>query len=434
VEGIIGQSSEGVYLAQVLLKFSERDQRELTIDDLQNEVRSRLSAFPDSIATVTTPSVMGGQMSKIEMEIAGEDLTILDRLALKTKDLAEEMPGFKDMDTTVRTGKPEIRIYPDRAVLSDMGYPATALGMTLRANLEGIEAGTFKRGDRNYDIVVKLQEEEGKKQIKDFLFPGLPGHPLVLTSLGRIEETLAPVQITRKDKRRVTKFLSNLAENKPLGTAVAEISNVIQEKAGLPPGYNYNFAGVYEVMREGQGNLMEACLIAVILVILTLAALLESFKQPVIILVTLPLALIGMLWALYLTGKTLEIFVLMSGVMLIGIVVNNAILIVDQFNIHVREGVPRHRAMITATCERFRPILMITLAAVLGMLPLAMGQGIGAEMRNATGIASAGGILVSGVLTLILIPILYDLFTRRQRIIGSGQALKQGKSRSQDNN
>ena len=129
--------------------------------------------------------------------------------------------------------------------------------------------------------------------------------------------------------------------------------------------------------------------------------------------VTLPLALIGTLWALYLTGKTLEIFVLMSGVMLIGIVVNNAILIVDQFNIHVREGVPRHRAMITATCERFRPILMITLAAVLGMLPLALGQGIGAEMRTATGIASAGGILVSGVLTLIVIPILYDLFTRR---------------------
>jgi HAE1 family hydrophobic/amphiphilic exporter-1 len=167
-------------------------------------------------------------------------------------------------------------------------------------------------------------------------------------------------------------------------------------------------------MKEGQGNLGEAGLIAMVLVILTLAALLESFKKPGLILVTLPLGLIGMIWALYLTGKTLEIFVLMSAVMLIGIVVNNAILIVDQFNIHVREGATRHRAMINATCERFRPIIMITLAAVLGMLPLAMGKGIGAEMRNATGIGSAGGILVSGVLTLVVIPILYDLFTRRQ--------------------
>ena len=108
-------------------------------------------------------------------------------------------------------------------------------------------------------------------------------------------------------------------------------------------------------------------------------------------------------------------FVIMGIVMMVGIVVNNAILIMDQFNVHVREGIPPHKAMITAACERFRPIVMITLAAVLGMLPLALGQGIGAEMRNGVGIASAGGILVSGVLTLVVLPVLYDLFTRKHR-------------------
>lgn len=105
----------------------------------------------------------------------------------------------------------------------------------------------------------------------------------------------------------------------------------------------------------------------------------------------------------------------MAGVMLIGIVVNNAILIVDQFNVHIKEGVPRHKAMVTATCERFRPIVMVTLAAVLGMLPLAMGRGIGAEMRNGIGIASAGGILVSGILTLVVIPVLYDMCSRKNQ-------------------
>jgi HAE1 family hydrophobic/amphiphilic exporter-1 len=118
------------------------------------------------------------------------------------------------------------------------------------------------------------------------------------------------------------------------------------------------------------------------------------------------------LWALALTGESLSIFVMMGIVMMIGIVVNNAILIMDQFNVHVAEGIPRHKAMITAACERFRPIVMITLAAVLGMLPLALGRGIGAEMRNSVGIASVGGILISGVLTLIVMPILYDLLTR----------------------
>ena len=143
----------------------------------------------------------------------------------------------------------------------------------------------------------------------------------------------------------------------------------------------------------------------------TLAVILESFKQPVLILVTIPLSLIGVFWALSLAGMSMEIFVLMGLVMLTGIVVNNAILIMDQFNVHVKEGVPRHMAMVSAACERLRPIVMITLAAVLGMLPLAFGRGIGAEMRNAVGVASAGGILISGILTLLVMPIMYDLFT-----------------------
>jgi HAE1 family hydrophobic/amphiphilic exporter-1 len=156
-------------------------------------------------------------------------------------------------------------------------------------------------------------------------------------------------------------------------------------------------------------------MIAIVLVILTLSAILESFKQPWLILVTLPLGLIGIMWSLALTGESISMFVLMGTVMMIGIVVNNAILIMDQFNVHVLEGIPVHKAMITAACERFRPIVMITLAAVLGMLPLAVSRGIGAELRNSVGIASVGGILVSGILTLIVMPILYDLFTRKNK-------------------
>ena len=416
VEGVIGQSSEGVYLAQILLKFSERVERSLTIDDLKREVRSRFVQYPDCIVSVTTPSIMGGQMSDIEMEIAGSNLKTLDRLALLSRDLAQKIQGILAPDTTVRSGKPEFRIQPKRSVLADLGYPATWLGVNLRANLEGLTAGTYKKDARNYDIVVKLADEEGTEQIKNFLFPGAPGHPLVMTSLGKIEKKQAPVQITRKDKSRVSKLFANLAHGKPLGTAVNDISAAIDENGNFPPGYNYKFTGIYEVMADGQKHLAEAAIIAILLVILTLSALLESFKQPFLILVTLPLAVIGMLWALALTGKTLEIFVLMSGVMLVGIVVNNAILIIDQFNIHIKEGVPRHKAMVTATCERFRPIVMITLAAVLGMLPLAMGKGIGAEIRNGIGIASAGGILISGILTLIVIPVLYDLCTRKNNM------------------
>ncbi len=413
VEGMFGQSSEGVYLAQTTLKFSQRTERELTIEDLRQKARDRLAGYPDAIVTVSVPSIIGGESLDVELEIAGEKFDTLDAIAVEVKRFADATPGFVDADTTVRTGKPELRVRPQRAVLADLQAPATGLGMALRANLEGLDAGTFKQGARNYDIVVAMREEQGKDQVAGFLFPGAPGHPVLLTSLGDVAEELAPVQITRKDKRRVSKLFTNLGPQLPLGTAVTKINRAIDERDLLPSGYDHQFAGRYEIMSEGQEAFGEAGIIAVVLVILTLSAILESFKQPALILVTLPLTLIGMFWALYAAGMNVSIFVLMGAVMLIGIVVNNAILIMDQFNVHVREGMPRHGAMVSAACERLRPIIMITLAAVLGMLPLAFGRGIGAEMRNAVGVASAGGILVSGVLTLLAIPILYDLFTRR---------------------
>ena len=413
VEGVIGQSSEGVYLAQVLLKFSERDERELTIHEILDDIRGRLADYPGAIVTVTQPTIIGGQSSDVEMEISGPSLTVLDRLALRAEDLCGAIAGMRDMDTTVRTGKPELRVRPNRAVLADLGAPAVGVGMNLRANLEGLEVGTFKQEARNYDIVVKLAEQEGKGQVSAFSFPGVPGHPLVLENIASVAESLAPVQITRKDKQRISKLLGNLGPSLPLGTAVEKISERLDRQADLPPGYDYAFAGRYEAMAEGLAALGEAGIMAIVLVVLSLAAILESFKQPALILVTLPLALIGMIWALAVTGSSLGVFETMGAVMMIGIVVNNAILIVDQFNVHVAEGIPRHKAMITAACERFRPIVMITIAAVLGMLPLALGAGIGAEMRNGVGIASVGGILVSGVLTLLLVPILYDLFTRK---------------------
>ncbi len=413
VEGIIGQVSEGVYLSQILLRFSERDERSITIDELIVDIRSRLGDLPDCIITVSAPDVIGGQGSDIEMEIAGDSLDELDRLALVSREISSNIDGFLDPDTTVRTGKPELRIYPQRAILSDLGIPAASMGLVLRANLEGLDAGTFKKDTRNYDIVVKLEQKPGKRQVDEFLLPGAPGHPQLISGLAEVEEGLAPVQITRKDKRRISKLLANIETSKPLGTAIDELSSSVEENADLPPGYDFYFAGVAEVMQEAQVAMAEAGIVAIVLVILTLAAILESFKQPWLILVTLPLALIGVFWALTLSGKNLAMFVLMGIVMMIGIVVNNAILIMDQLNVHIQEGIPRHKAMVSAATERFRPIVMITLAAVLGMMPLAFGKGIGSEMRNDVGIATVGGILVSGILTLIVIPILYDLFTRK---------------------
>jgi len=413
-EAVLGQSSEGVYLGQVLLVFSQRTERELTIYQLMDMVNKRLQNFPDARIVVSQASLTGGQSNPVEMEIAGQDLQRLDQLALASLRLSRGIPGILSPDTSVRDPKPEIRVRPRRPILADINSPAVGVGLTLRGNLEGIKAGTFKSREtaRNYDIVVKFTEQEGKQQVAGFMFPGAEGHALILATLGTIEERKVPIQIVRKDKQRISKMTAQLDPDLPLGKAVTLISEKIDREVQLPPGYRYSFGGAYEVMQEGLSGLFEAFIISVLLVFLSLAAIIESFKRTFLVIVTVPLALIGTFWALAIAGQSLDIFAVMGIVMMIGIVVNNAILIVDQFNILIAQGVPRHQAMIQAACDRFRPIIMITLAAVLGMLPLALGRGIGAEPRVGVGVATVGGILVSGILTQIVIPILYDVATR----------------------
>lgn len=427
VQGIAGQASEGVYLAQIQLKFSERDERKISLPELLDLTRARLADVSDCRVGVFIPSVIGGINAPIQLYLSGSDLGKLDQLALGLKADLETRPGFLDLDTSVREAKPKLRIRPRRAVLADLHLPATSLGMALRANLEGITAGTYKQGDRNYDIVVQFAEEEGRDQVRAFLFPGLPGRPVLLNTLGHLEETAAPIQILRRDKRRVSQLTATLRPTLPLGLAVEQVTGLIRD-GRMPAGYAYSFAGDVEFMSEAQSELGKAALTALVLVILTLAAVLESWRQPALILVTLPLGLIGMIVALFLFGKSFSVFVIMGAVMLIGIVVNNAILIMDQFNILVREGQSSHRAMIQAAADKFRPITMITVAAVLGMLPLALGRGIGAELRNGVGVGSAGGILVSGLLTMLVVPVLYALFTRRRKpgAAAGGPAVKLG--------
>ena len=413
IQGIAGQASEGVYLGQVQLKFLERDERDETIYDLLEVVRGRLIGITDCLAGAFIPSLIGGISTPVEAYIVGDELDVLNDISLNIKQYCENYPGFNDFDTSVRLGKNKLKLYPKRAVFNDLGVPATAFGMSLRGNLEGIEIGSFKQGDRNYDIVVKYEERQGKDQVKSFSVPGLPGKPVSVESFVDIEEVNTPVQILRRDKRRVTKLTSNLNPDFPLGIAIGVIASYVDDEQLLPPGYKIVFAGDAERMEDSQENLGEAGLLAIILVVLTLAAIMESWKQPALILVTLPLGLIGVFWALLLMHKSISVFVIMGIVMLIGIVVNNAILIMEQLNVHLREGVPVHKAMITAAGDQLRPIVMITLAGFFGMLPMGLAQGMGAEVRNGVGIASAGGILVSGILTLFVIPILYDFGTRR---------------------
>ncbi len=411
VEGIIGQNSEGVHLGQIQFKLSERtERRQLPLTDIRARINTVLADESGVISTAIFPSLIGGASYQVEYEIAGEDLNVLDSLALTSQRHALAQDGFVAPDTTVRARKPELRLRPKRRVLADNSIAALDLAVNARASIEGLDAALYTDGTRNLDIVVSLNRQDGLDQISDLSVPGPDGTTVSLDSLVTIEQKLAPTQIIRKDKQRISKLLANLETSLPLTTAMEYLDEKML--GTLPLGYTITKGGPYELMAEGQAGLAEAGLVSIVLIVLCLAAILGSYKQVGLMLVTLPLAFIGMNYSIALCGEMRSIYVTMGGVMLIGIVVNNAILIMDQFNIHVSEGLPRHEAMITAAGERFRAVIMITLAAMLGMLPLAISQGIGAESRVAVGWASMGGILSSGFLTLLVLPVLYNLFTK----------------------
>ncbi|HOV61981.1 MAG TPA: efflux RND transporter permease subunit [Candidatus Hydrogenedentes bacterium] len=415
VEGVIGMSNEGVNLAQILVTFPQRTEREKTLEDYIAMVKARLEGYADAIVTVTKPATIGGQASDVEVDISGDDLQRLESLALALQQSLRARPEFRSPDTSVRIGKPEIRVRPDRVTLSDLNLPAYALGFTLRGNLEGIKAAVYKEQGRNYDIVVKMEDREGLDQVGSFPFPGMPGQGLTLEGLGNVEDRMSPVRIIRKDKTRISKLFCNLDPKYPLGTAVEEIRRIMTEDIGMPVGYRLGFPGRYEIMEESNAAFANAGLIAVVLVYLTLAAILESFFLPWLIMLTLPLGLIGVIWALWLAGEAFSLMALLGLVMLIGIVVNNAILIMESARAYRERGGAPHEAMLHATADQFRPIVMITLAAVLGMVPVAFDRGIGAEVRVAIGIISIGGVMVSAVLTLLVIPMVYDFFTRDRK-------------------
>jgi hydrophobic/amphiphilic exporter-1 (mainly G- bacteria), HAE1 family len=410
-----GQASEGVYMGQIELFFKPKTERAWKISDRLTEIRALLQNETDCLVSASVPGMMGGQDFQIEQNLSGEDLDVLDRTALAIQEASCDLPGVDQLETTVRGTKPEIRVLPKRPVLSDLGLSPALLGSIVRGNIEGLEAASYKRGDRTYDIRVKLAEESGKDQIRQFLLPGADGRPIPLETVADVVDARAKTQIYRVDKQRTVKILGATKPGATMSGVGAEMAATIADQNLLPPGYDLANAGRSEMMVETIADFGEAIFLAAFLTLLTLAAILESWSRPGFVLLTLPMGLIGVIWSLVFASKAITMLVLLGMLMLIGIVVNAAILIVDKMAQHLREGVCRREAMLTAMVEVFRPVLMVILASGLGMLPMAIGTGIGSENRAGIGIASVAGVLVAGLLTITVLPLIYTLFTGKPK-------------------
>ena len=406
-DALAGQASEGVYLAQIEVVYKPSEERPgRGIDRILEALRAQLREEPDLIATVTMPSYVSGMSSTIQYNLKGPDLTVLTDRAQRLQALAFALPGLAQLDTTARDDKPEVRIRPDRAVLADMGLDAAAVGTMVRAGVDGVEAASYKEDLKTIDVRVKFAEREGAAQIGELPIPAAPGLPVPLSAFTEEVRTGQKVMIFRHDKERAILFGGNERPGYAAGTVGDQLQALADENGITGDGYSLAAVGASEMIGESVADFGEAMLLAVAMTFLALAAILESWRRPLLVLATVPMALVGVLWALQLAGLAVSIFVLLGGVMLIGVVVNPAVLIVDKMAQLEAAGEGRADAMCHAVAQTFRAVVMVIVASGLGMLPIALSTGIGAVNRVGIGAASVGGILVAGALTLLVLPFL----------------------------
>ena len=405
-----GQVSAAVYLGQITIKTTKKMERKETIWDLQEILRKELAYLDGCRVTLTIPATFGGSGAEIRCVMNGPDLEVLEAAELK---IMENLPAkgiTRDLDSSRRERKPNINIQPKRTVLQNLGISAEQLYQYLLGTLDGIEVGDYRAGNRTFDIRLKNQKEYGLNQIYQIAPAVKDDNPLGTETLATIKEDARPVVINRYDKVRTMWLYANTAPGMALGTVSAEIGKMARE--ALPPGYGVRMSGSVELMNDTAREFLRVIGLAAILTYLLIAAIMESWSRPFIIMFTVPLGFLGMYLTLYLMNMSMSMMGLLGGVMMIGIVVNNAILIMDECKTLLDQGISAHKAMIMATESKFRPIVMTSIASVAGMLPMALGAGLGSELRASCGMGVVGGLIFASLLTLYVIPAMYFTFVK----------------------
>ena len=380
---------------------------------------SDLSDIPNAKITVDYGSRMGGNEAPVQFYLLGQELEVLNSYKDTIMNRIKDVPGLINLDQSSRAGKPEITIKPKREKLTDAGVTAQEIALTLRTSIEGMESSKYRELGDEYDITVTVKDNAVDSPEKVGAIPifSRTGVMYRLSQLADVEFSAGYSRILHRDKYTAIQFTGSPASGVPLGNVTGEIDRRLAD-LNLPAGYRVTWGGSAKMMNAMVADMMFAFLLAVILTYMLLAAILESFLQPFFILLTMPLALIGVLASLYYTDISFGITSMMAIIMLIGIVVNNAILMLDYTNQLIRdEGMPVKEALIQACPTKLKPILMSTLAIILGMLPMALGIGdAGKEMRIPLGVVSIGGLLVSTIFTLFVIPAFYYFSSARKKL------------------
>jgi HAE1 family hydrophobic/amphiphilic exporter-1 len=403
----------GKHNTSIYVRLVDRKERSRSVDQMSAALRERLLRLPGVLVThVGLLDPVGGN-KQIEFSLQGPDQRELERLTLIAMDKLQGIPGLVDLDSSVRANKPTIAVKVRQESASDLGLGTAQLGGPLRILVAGQTVGNWRApDDQTYDVNVRLAPEarnstQDLERLPFTVGTGAEGSPRVvrLGQVAQVIESTGSNQINRRDLTREVALNAN-TYGRSMGEVSADIRKVM-DGLQLPPGYRYQFGGSTKNMAESFGYALSALAMAVIFIYMILASQFKSFLQPLALMTSLPLTLIGVVLALMLFRSTLSMFSIIGVIMLMGLVTKNAILLVD-FAIRAREdGMERSAALLLAAKVRLRPILMTTLAMIFGMVPLAFALSEGSEQRAPMGQAVIGGVITSSLLTLVVVPVVY---------------------------
>ncbi|MDG5768213.1 efflux RND transporter permease subunit [Balneolales bacterium ANBcel1] len=417
------------------------DQRRIASADIADELREKLhGVIPGADIRVSARSglwvlrrVFGGGGGggdddggeSLQIQLRGNNLEQAAQLSRELITVLERLPGVTDVETDRGEGNPQQDIRFDRERISRLGIGVSDVARAIQTNIGGTQAGVFRVDAEEWPITVRLRPEDrlSALDLDNISIRSANGTILPVSSVASQEYTRMPENINRVNNQRVTYITANLESGVALGDAVARMEEALAEFP-MPDGFSVYFGGEYEEQQQAQRDFTLSIIMALVLIYMVMAAQFERFIDPLIVMFSVPLALIGVVPALLLTGTTLNMQSFMGMVMLIGIVVNNAIVLVDYINLMRREqDLPLYRAVVEAGKLRLRPIMMTTLTTILAMVPLSLGTGAGGEIQASLARVVIGGLAVSSLITLVFIPVVYvsvtSAFDRLRSWLGS---------------
>jgi len=404
--------------AEVEIALHDSDTRTVNSFELADNIRQGVAGkIPGVNVRVSAQSGLwmlrrlfgSGGSEAVEIELRGYDLNMADKLAKDISDIIELVPEIADVRISRREGQPEQNLIIDREKIADLGLTVNEIAEVIQTNVGGGSAGVFREGGEEYSITVRLQPDDrlSTDDIRNISIRTSTGQVLPVSAVVSADRRRGPTEIERVDGQRVTYITANLESGSALGDVVGKLQDMLYDFP-LPGGFSLIFSGEYEEQQQAQYDFFLSVLMALVLIYMVMAAQFERFLDPLIVMVAVPMAIIGVVPTLLLTGTSLNMQSLMGIVMLIGIVVNNAIVLVDYINLMRREqNLEIREAVVQSGRRRLRPILMTSATTILGMLPLASGAGAGGEIQAALARSVIGGLLVSTMITLILIPVTY---------------------------